>query len=373
MSEIEIEKEKNNYPEPIEIKYEFTIPKGQAPERLDQFLTHAIRNASRTKVQKAIEEGRVLVNGMQKKVSYKIAKNDFILCTVLKSPPVELVPENIPLNIIYEDDYLLIVNKPAGMCVHPGVGNRYGTLINALLYHFGIRENLSYQLEYADDSFEENNDFDEDSEIIADNFQITVNDNRPGLVHRIDKDTTGLLVIAKNVVVHNHLSKQFANKTTEREYFAIVWGKPKNSQGRIEGNIGRSTRDRTSFAVLERDGKPAITDYEVVERFAYTALLKFKLLTGRTHQIRVHSGSIGHKLFGDVRYGGNKILFGLENPQWRNLAQKNIDFVGRQMLHAKTLGFIHPVTNEKMIFDSDLPDDMKTVIESLREYNICYC
>jgi 23S rRNA pseudouridine1911/1915/1917 synthase len=303
---------------------------------------------------------------MQKKVSYKIAKNDFILCTVLKPPPIELVPENIPLNIIYEDDYLLIVNKTAGMCVHPGIGNRYGTLINALLYHFGIRENLSYRLEYSEDDFEENDD---DSEIITDNFQHTVKDNRPGLVHRIDKDTTGLLVIAKNVNVHNHLSKQFANKTTEREYFAIVWGKPKNDKGRIEGNIGRSTRDRTSFAVLERDGKPAITDYEVVERFAYTALLKFKLLTGRTHQIRVHSGSIGHKLFGDVRYGGNKILFGLENPQWKSLAQKSIDFVGRQMLHAKTLGFIHPITQEKIIFDSELPDDMQKIIAEMRIFS----
>ena len=399
------ENEKNNFPEPIEVKYEFIIPKGQAPERLDQFLTRSIYNASRTKVQKAIEEKKVLVNGNPKKVSYKIAKNDFILCTVLKPPPIELVPENIPLNIIYEDEYLLIVNKSAGMCVHPGIGNRYGTLINALLYHFGIRENLSYQMEYSDDSYEdfpeENNDFDEDiipviasdsvaisgklkeiatqtkfarndsfaNEIISDSFQHTVNDNRPGLVHRIDKDTTGLLVIAKNVRVHADLAKQFANKTTEREYFAIVWGKPKNDSGRIEGNIGRSSRDRTSFAVLEKDGKPAITDYEVVERFAYTSLLKFKLLTGRTHQIRVHSGSIGHKLFGDVRYGGNIILFGKENPQWRNLAQKQINFVGRQMLHAKTLGFIHPITKEKMLFDSELPADMQTVIDEIRKYS----
>lgn len=368
-----IEIEKNNYPAPIEVKYEFKIPKGQSPERLDQFLSRSIRNASRNKVQQAIQQGHVLVNGKNKKVSYKISPCDFIICTVLKTPPIELIPENIPLNIIFEDEHLLIVNKPAGMCSHPGIGNRYGTLINALLFHFGIREKLSYEFEYNEDS-EEDFDYDanddNEDELITNNFQYPVNDNRPGLVHRIDKDTTGLLVIAKNNGVHNSLSKQFANKTTEREYVAIVWGKPKNDSGIIEGNIGRSSRDRTCFTVLEEGaGKPAITKYQVIERFAYTSLLKFRLFTGRTHQIRVHSGHIGHKLFGDIRYGGNKILFGAENPQWKNLAQKTIDLVGRQMLHAKTLGFVHPITGQTMSFDSELPDDMKKTIEIMREFS----
>ena len=367
---IKIETEKTHYPEPIEKTYEFKISKGQSPERLDQYLTHAVQNATRNKVQTAIEEKRVLVNGNPKKASYKIAPGDFITCVVYKIPPIELIPENIPLNIVYEDDYLLIVNKPAGMCVHPGIGNRYGTLINALLYHFGIKEPISFNADFEEDSDEEA----EDENELTINFNNINNDvfnnseNRPGLVHRIDKDTTGLLVIAKTLAVHNHLSKQFANKTTEREYIAIVWGKPKLDFGRIESNMGRSPNNRMVFSVLEKGGKLAITDYKVLERFSYTSLLSFKLHTGRTHQIRVHSGSIGHKLFGDVRYSGNKVLFGAENPQWRTLAQKYIDLLGRQMLHAKTLGFIHPVTSEKMIFDSELPADMKNFIDVLRDF-----
>ena len=312
-------------------------------------------------MQLAIESGNVLVNGEQKKVSYKINPLDEIVCTVHKLPPIELIPENIPIDIIYEDDYLLVVNKQAGMCVHPGVGNRYGTLINALLFHFGVRENISFEIDDADEIFEDN-------DINFNNrFQNTDTDAiRPGLVHRIDKNTSGLLVIAKNQAVHNALSKQFANKTTEREYNAIVWGKPKLDFGRIEGNIGRSSRDRTSFAVLSnKEGKAAITDYWVLERFAYTSFLKFKLLTGRTHQIRVHSGSIGHKIFGDERYGGNLILNGKENPQWRTLANKLLEAYPRQMLHAKTLGFVHPITNEKILFDSNLPSDMDEVLYAM--------
>ena len=359
-------------------------------------MTHAVQNATRNKVQTAIDEKRVLVNGNPKKASYKIAPGDFITCLVYKNPPIELIPENIPLNVVFEDDYLLVVNKPAGMCVHPGIGNRYGTLLNALLYHFGIKEAISLNTDFdfdeenTDDEATDDNEliinFNNINDIFSKNFdnnkfnnselncsefnsnEFNNSENRPGLVHRIDKDTTGLLVIAKNLTVHNHLSKQFANKTTEREYVAIVWGKPKLDFGRIESNMGRSPNNRMLFTVLAKGGKLAITDYKVIERFSYTSLLSFKLHTGRTHQIRVHSGSIGHKLFGDVRYSGNKVLFGAENPQWRNLAQKYIDLLNRQMLHAKTLGFIHPITNERMIFDSELPDDMKNFIEVLRDF-----
>jgi len=192
---------------------------------------------------------------------------------------------------------------------------------------------------------------------------------RPHLVHRIDKDTTGLLVVAKNSEINMKLAAQFANKITQREYNAIVWGKPKNNSGIIEGNIGRSARDRKSFAVLEKGGKPAITHYEVVERFAFTALVKYKLYTGRTHQIRVHSAFIGHKLFGDSRYGGDKVLFGAENPQWRRLAEQAIIKTPRQMLHAKTLGFLHPVTQENMLFSSELPQDMQYLIDSMRKFS----
>ncbi len=351
---------KEHYPEPIEKIYEFHIPKGQSPERLDQFLTRSVHNATRNKVQQVIENGQVLVNGNPKKVSYKISPGDYICCSVLKSPPIELIPENIPLNIVFEDEHLLVVNKPAGMCVHPGIGNRYGTLVNALLFHFGLREAISIELD--DMSEAENDEIDETKFFNSD-------DIRPGLVHRIDKDTTGLLVVAKNANVHQHLAAQFANKTTQREYYAIVWGKPKLDKGRIEGNIGRSPRDRKAFAVLEKGGKTAVTDYEVIERFAYTAFMKFKLQTGRTHQIRVHSGYIGHKLFGDSRYGGDKILFGAENPQWRTIAQRCLDISSRQMLHAKTLGFRHPITNEDLIFDSELPTDMQSAIIMMERHN----
>lgn len=343
--------ERTHYPDLIEYKYEFDIPKGQAPERIDKFLARSIHNASRTKVQAAMDAGAVLVNGISRKVSYKLSPLDHIICTIMKLPPIELVPENIPLNIVYEDNELLVVNKPANMCCHPGVGNRYGTLLNALLYHFGIRESIDVNI-------------DEDEENI--NYELP--QMRPGMVHRIDKDTTGLLVIAKNVDVHSKLALQFANKTTQRTYYGIVWGRPKQDEGRIVGNIARSQRDRTSFAVVEDGGKHAITDYKVIERYAYAALLQFNLHTGRTHQIRVHSAHIGHKLVGDVRYGGNICLFGKENPEWKKFVKTHIEPINRQMLHAKTLGFQHPITKEQLLFDSQLPDDMQGLIKALQEY-----
>lgn len=370
--------EKTDHIERIEKVYEFTVSKGQKPERLDRFLTRSVQNTTRTKVQKAIEEGRVLVNGSKKKVSYKIAYNDFIRCVVMKLPPIELLPENIPLNITFEDDFLMVINKPAGMCVHPGIGNRDGTLVNALLYYLGVDEPITVDIDdEEEDSLEENDDDDDerdelsedDEKLYDENLFLTSSGVRPCLVHRIDKDTTGLLVVAKNAEIHRKLSEQFINKTTEREYNAIVWGKPKNDFGRIENNIGRSPRDRKSFAVVERGGKIAITEYKVLERFLYTSLLQFRLKTGRTHQIRVHSADIGHKLFGDERYGGAKVLLGGENPQWKSKMHKILQEYPRQMLHAKTLGFVHPVTKEKMSFNSELPDDMQYIIEVMREFS----
>lgn len=369
--------EKIQHPDRIEKVYEFTIPKGQSSERLDNFLTRMIPNATRTKVQKAIAAERVLVNSKTKKPSYKIAPMDHILCTVMKLPPIELIPEEIPLNIVYEDDYLIVVNKPAGMCVHPGIGNRYGTLVNALLYYFGIRDSINIEVtDLDDDDNETDNDelaesddlAEQDNESYININDIQINGVRPFLVHRIDKDTTGLLVVAKTLEVHRGLSEQFSKKTSTREYNAIVWGKPKKERGTIDGNIGRSPNDRKAFAVVEHGGKPAITDYEVLEYFLYTSLLKFNLHTGRTHQIRVHAASIGHKLFGDVRYGGDKVLFGRENPQWRNTALKYLTANPRQMLHAKTLGFLHPITKQWMDFDSELPDDMLEQIVNMRKF-----
>lgn len=366
--------ERTHYPDRISKVYEFVISKGQMPERLDNFLTRSIQNATRNKVQQAIAAGYVLVNGIQKKASYKISPNDYIHCTVMKLPPIELIPEDIKLDIIFEDEFLLVVNKPAGMCVHPGIGNRYGTLVNALLYHLGIRETINIELDDNDNDIDiENNNADNDNSLDIDEYininQIQIDGIRPFLVHRIDKDTTGLLVIAKQVEVHRKLSEQFTNKTTTREYNAIVWGKPKQDTGRIINNIGRSPNDRKSYAVVEQGGKISITDYKVLERFLYTSLVQFKLQTGRTHQIRVHSSYIGHKLFGDVRYGGNKILFGRENPQWRNAVLKYLTNSPRQMLHAKTLGFVHPITNDWLYFDSELPEDINKLINLMRKFN----
>jgi len=350
--------EKTDHIERIEKVYEFTVSKGQKPERLDRFLTRSVQNATRTKVQKAIEEGRVLVNGSKKKVSYKIAYNDFIRCVVMKLPPIELLPENIPLNITFEDDFLMVINKPAGMCVHPGIGNRDGTLVNALLYYLGVDEPITVDIDdEEEDSLEENDDDDERDELSEDderlydeNLFLTSSGVRPCLVHRIDKDTTGLLVVAKNAEIHRKLSEQFINKTTEREYNAIVWGKPKNDFGRIENNIGRSPRDRKSFAVVERGGKIAITEYKVLERFLYTSLLQFRLKTGRTHQIRVHAKYINHPIVGDTVYG-KKDKFGLDG----------------QLLHAYKLTIIHPKTNEEMTFMAPLPQYFSEVIEKLQK------
>jgi len=321
--------------------YSFKADKGQSPLRVDKFLMNFIQNATRNKIQQAAKNGNIYVNGVAVKSNHKVKGND-VVRVLFTHPPYEylLVGENIPLDIVYEDDALLVVNKPAGMVVHPGHGNYSGTLINALIYHF---ENLPMN-----------------------------SDNRPGLVHRIDKDTSGLLVIAKTEDAMNHLAKQFFDKTSEREYVALVWGNVEEDEGTVEGNIGRHPKNRLQNTVFEADeadkGKPAITHYKVLERLGYVTLVSCKLETGRTHQIRVHMKHIGHILFNDERYGGEKILKGTTFSKYKQFVENCFKVLPRQALHAKTLGFEHPVTSKFMSFDSEIPQDMEECIEKWRNY-----
>lgn len=321
--------------------YTFLVEKGQNPLRIDKYLMNFVENATRNKIQNAAKEGCIYVNGTSVKSNYKVKPNDHIR-VMFQHPPYEylLTPENIPLDIVYEDEELLVINKPAGMVVHPGHGNYSGTLINALIYHF---ENLP------------NN-----------------SSNRPGLVHRIDKDTSGLLVVAKTETTMAHLAKQFFDKTSEREYIALVWGNVEADAGTIEGNIGRHPKNRLQNTVYEGDdadkGKPAITHYKVLERFGYTTLVSCKLETGRTHQIRVHMKHIGHTLFNDARYGGDTILKGTTFTKYKQFVENCFKVLPRQALHAKTLGFKHPVSGKNMSFECDIPQDMQDCIIKWREY-----
>jgi len=322
--------------------FHFIAQKGQQPLRVDKYLMNYIENATRSKIQQAAKDGNIYVNDVTVKSNYKVKPND-VVRVLFEHPPYEflLVPEDIPLTIIYEDDALLVVNKPAGMVVHPGHGNYSGTLINALTFHFDNLPNNS--------------------------------SNRPGLVHRIDKDTSGLLVVAKTEEAMTHLAKQFFDKTSEREYIALVWGDVKEDQGTIEGAIGRHPKNRLQNTVFTGDdshkGKPAVTHYKVLERFGYVTLVSCKLETGRTHQIRVHLKHIGHTLFNDERYGGDRILKGTSFSKYKQFVENCFSILTRQALHAKTLGFVHPVTQEKMKFDSSVPDDISQCLEKWRNYS----
>ncbi len=322
--------------------FHFVAQKGQQPLRVDKYLMNYIENATRSKIQQAAKDGNIYVNDVTVKSNYKVKPND-VVRVLFEHPPYEflLVPEDIPLTIVYEDDALLVVNKPAGMVVHPGHGNYSGTLINALTFHFDNLPNNS--------------------------------SNRPGLVHRIDKDTSGLLVVAKTEEAMTHLAKQFFDKTSEREYIALVWGDVKEDQGTIEGAIGRHPKNRLQNTVFIGDdahkGKPAVTHYKVLERFGYVTLVSCKLETGRTHQIRVHFKHIGHTLFNDERYGGDRILKGTSFSKYKQFVENCFSILPRQALHAKTLGFVHPVTQEKMKFDSPVPDDISQCLEKWRNYS----
>jgi len=320
--------------------FRFDVPKGQLLLRIDKFLMNLIPNATRNKIQNAATAGDIYVNDVPVKSNYRVKPLD-VVRIMLTHPPFEnrVDPENIPLDIVYEDDTLLLINKPAGFVVHPGHGNYTGTLVNALAYHF-------------------------------DNLPMNSSE-RPGLVHRIDKDTTGLLVIAKTEAAMTHLAKQFEAKTSEREYVAMVWGTVKEDEGTIEGNIARHVKDRMQMSVFEDPtiGKHAVTHYKVLERFGYVTLVSCILETGRTHQIRVHMKHIGHPIFNDERYGGNLILKGTTFTKYKQFIDNCFKVLPRQALHAKTLGFIHPTSGEMMRFDTELPQDMQDCIEKWRNYS----
>jgi len=315
-------------------KFDIVVPAGQKKERLDVYLTSHVENATRTKVHDAIRDGEVVVNGKGVKASHAIIPGEVIHVELSKPEPPEVLPENIPLDIVYEDHYLLVVNKPAGMVTHPAYKNYSGTLVNALLHH---------------------------SRSLSQPHPL-----RPGIVHRLDKDTSGLLVVAKDETTHQKLSRQFANKTTEREYRAIVWGVFKSPEGIIEASLGRSKSDRKKVAVV-KEGKYALTEYEVLEQFTYLALLRLRLRTGRTHQIRVHLAHIHHPVFGDETYGGRKIATGGVDGKKKAEAANLLERISRQALHAKSLGFVHPATKKFMRFDSELPEDMQEVLEFLQK------
>ena len=321
--------------------YRLSVDPGQKPVRIDKFLSNRIDNASRSRIQAAADAGNILVNGSAVKSNYKVKPSDDIQI-VMDYPRRELkiIAEDIPLNIVYEDDHLVVINKEPGMVVHPGHGNYSGTLVNALAYYF------------------------------KDLPLFNSEDPRPGLVHRIDKDTSGLLVVAKTEQAKNKLALQFFEKTTERLYQAIVWGSLKEDEGTVTGNIGRSLNNRQVFTVFpEGDyGKHAVTHYRVLKRIGYVSLVECRLETGRTHQIRVHMKYINHPLFNDSNYGGDQILRGTTFTKYKQFVQNCFKVLPRQALHAKTLGFIHPATGEKMTFNSELPEDMQTAVEKWENY-----
>ena len=321
--------------------HRFIVDPGQSLIRIDKYLSARMENISRTRIQNAANAGNILVNNNPVKPNYRV-KPDDIVQIVLPSPPreIELIPENIPVNIVYEDDDVIVVNKEPGMVVHPAYGNYRGTLVNALMWHF------------------------------RDLPLFSSGELRPGLVHRIDKNTSGILVIAKNELALNRLSRQFYERTTDRKYIALVWGTPDPREGTITGNVGRNIRNRKIMQVFPdgSQGKPAITHYNIIEEFGYTSLIGCKLETGRTHQIRVHFSSIRHPLFNDDEYGGDRILKGTTFSKYQQFVKNCFKILPRQALHAKSLAFDHPVTGKRMFFDSELPEDMHQVINKWRKY-----
>lgn len=321
--------------------FRVVVDKGQAPARIDKYLFERIVNASRNRIQKAADAGFVRVNGKPVKSSYKVKGNEVI--TIMMDRPRydnDILPEDIPLDIVYEDKDLMVINKPAGLVVHPGCGNYTGTLVNAIAWH--LKDNPDYD----------------------------PNDPQVGLVHRIDKDTSGLLVVAKTPDAKTSLGMQFFNKTTKREYNALVWGIIQEDEGRIEGNIARNPKDRMQMTVFSDPeiGKHAVTHYQVLERIGYVTFVKCVLETGRTHQIRVHMKHIGHVLFNDERYGGHEILKGTPSNSYRQFVNNCFEICPRQALHAKTLGFVHPRTGKEMFFTSELPADMAALLDKWRNY-----
>ena len=326
---------------PLYEHYRLPVDPKQKLMRVDKYIIEHLANISRNRIQKAADSGFILCNDRPVKRSYKVKPFD-VIRVMLDRPYYDntITPEDIPMDIVFEDDDLIVVNKPAGLVVHPGHGNWHGTLLNAVAWH--LREHPEYD----------------------------INNPEIGLVHRIDKDTSGLLVIAKTADAKTHLGRQFFNKTTKREYNALVWGNFSEDTGRIEGNIARNPKDRMQMAVFPPDGdvgKHAVTHWEVMERFGYATLVRCVLETGRTHQIRVHMKHIGHTLFNDERYGGDQILKGTTSSHYRQFVENCFKTCPRQALHAKTLGFVHPKTEKEMMFTSELPDDMQRLIAKWRQ------
>jgi 23S rRNA pseudouridine1911/1915/1917 synthase len=319
-----------------EKKIKIEVPDGKKKERIDVFLNNSVENSTRSRIQKLIKAGCVTVFGKIVKPNYLVTPNDLIELKIPTSPrPEETLAEDIPLDIVFEDDYLLVVNKPAGMVAHPSLGNYSGTLINALLHYTKKLSGLNPP-------------------------------GRPGIVHRIDKDTSGLLLVAKDEWTHSRLAKQFYDHTIDREYWAVCWGLFKRREGEIIGNIARSAKDRKIFTVSASEGKHAHTFYEVIEEFDFTSLIKLKLKTGRTHQIRVHLNHVKHPIFGDPAYGGRVIVYGSNMAKIKPRVENLLELMKRQALHAKTLGFIHPRTKEKIFLESPLPLDFGSLLEKLR-------
>ncbi|MFN4766557.1 MAG: RluA family pseudouridine synthase [Ignavibacteria bacterium] len=351
----------NQYPDYVEKTIELNVSKGQEPIRLDVYITNAIANATRNKVQLAIDNEQVHVDGIARKGSYKVKPGDVITCVFMRPPPLELLPEDIPLSILYEDEYLLVINKPAGLVVHPGFGNRYGTLVNAVLWHIGHREAIPL-LGYSEEEDESEISLPVDDFIDA----VNISDDilRPGIVHRLDKDTSGLMVISKQSSITPQLTKQFADRTVQREYVALAWGIVKKDHDIIENQLAPSPRNRKIFSVVNKGGKIAKTEYVTRSRGHFASLLQVKLHTGRTHQIRVHCSSIHHPLIGDVSYGGNAIAYtGIKSTALKRKAQECLEIMKRQALHARILGFQHPITQEHLLFEQPPPVDFTQVAE----------
>ncbi|MCU0433747.1 MAG: RluA family pseudouridine synthase [Bacteroidia bacterium] len=324
--------------------HRFRVDPGQELLRIDKYLMHKLASVSRTKIQAAADAGNILVNDKAIKPSYKVKPLDNISILLPHPPKVfELLAEDIPLNIVFEDDTLIILNKPPGLVVHPGYGNYTGTLVNGLLWHFEHLPPSSHE-------------------------------QRPGLVHRLDKDTSGIMVVAKTEYALAHLARQFYDRTNDRRYLALVWGDFDTDQGTVEGHIGRSRRDRKVMDVYPdgSEGKPAVTHWKVVERLGYVTLVECKLETGRTHQIRAHMQHIGHPLFNDATYGGAHIVKGTSFSKYRQFIDNCFAACPRQALHARSLGIKHPVTKQWMQFDSELPADIQAVIAKWRTYSTAH-
>jgi len=321
--------------------HRFVVDQGQSLLRIDKYLSARLMNVSRTRVQNAAQAGNIIVNNVAVKPNYKVKPGDLIQ-VLLPEPPreIELIPEDIPLNIVYEDDDVIVINKDAGMVVHPAYGNYNGTLVNALMWHF------------------------------RDLPMFSTGELRPGLVHRLDKNTSGILVAAKNELAQARLARQFYDRTTGRKYIAFVWGTPDPAEGTITGHVGRNPRDRKIMHVFgdESQGKHAVTHYRIIENLGYISMVECKLETGRTHQIRVHFSHIRHPLFNDEEYGGDRILKGTTFTKYQQFVRNCFEILPRQALHAKSLAFDHPTTRKRLQFDSDLPADMSQVLEKWRNY-----